>query len=275
MTYNLSMTHLPGDWNVAVVGCGGTGGFVAEGLCRLLEPKRDIFLIDHDRVEAHNLRRQNFYEGDIGKFKSQALAERLARNYGREIGYSVYPFLHDSMVRAKRSLRDYLINQSINGLIIGCVDNATARRDLENAAGIYRWWIDAGNGHHSGQVLIGNATDPTMLSLSFKAKDETITRLPAPSLQLPSLLIPAPDELKAPEDCAQAVAADDQSPLINQAMAMLVLEFVSRLITGKLNWMGAYLDLEAGSLSTVPAEPKTVSKMTGVPVRTLIDNKNK
>ena len=51
-----------------------------------------IVLVDHDRVEPHNLLRQNFYTEDVGRFKSQALADRLARAYRRPVGYSVYPF---------------------------------------------------------------------------------------------------------------------------------------------------------------------------------------
>ena len=81
---------------ITVVGCGGTGGFVAEGLCRLFTGREaTIVLVDHDRVEPHNLLRQNFHAEDVGKFKSQALADRLARAYRRPIGYSVYPFRED------------------------------------------------------------------------------------------------------------------------------------------------------------------------------------
>ena len=40
--------------------------------------KATIVLVDHDRVEPHNLLRQNFYPEDVGRFKSQALADRLA-----------------------------------------------------------------------------------------------------------------------------------------------------------------------------------------------------
>ena len=48
---------------IALVGCGGTGGFLAEGLCRLLlgYPQLHLLLIDGDRVEESNLGRQNFY----------------------------------------------------------------------------------------------------------------------------------------------------------------------------------------------------------------------
>ncbi|MCK4783123.1 MAG: ThiF family adenylyltransferase, partial [Desulfobacteraceae bacterium] len=91
MSYKVSPMGLPPDYRTLVVGCGGTGSFVAEGLCRILGSDHPLLLIDHDRVEPHNLRRQNYFEQDVGKFKSQALAERLALRYGRRIAYSVYP----------------------------------------------------------------------------------------------------------------------------------------------------------------------------------------
>ena len=93
MPYHLDNAFLLDNPWITVVGCGGTGGFVAEGLCRLFQGREaTIVLVDHDRVEPHNLLRQNFYRDDVGKFKSQALADRLARAYRRPVGYSVYPF---------------------------------------------------------------------------------------------------------------------------------------------------------------------------------------
>ena len=38
-----------------------------------------------------------------------------------------------------------------------------------------------------------------------------------------------------------------------QVVPTLVLEFMYRLLNKKLTWMGAYLDLDAGTLQTVPA----------------------
>ena len=93
MPYYLDNAFLLDNPWITVVGCGGTGGFVAEGLCRLFQGREaTIVLVDHDRVEPHNLLRQNFYPEDVGRFKSQALADRLARAYRRPVGYSVYPF---------------------------------------------------------------------------------------------------------------------------------------------------------------------------------------
>jgi PRTRC genetic system ThiF family protein len=268
VTYTISLKHMVQDFNIVVVGCGGTGGFVAEGLCRLLSGSDiPIILIDHDRVEPHNLVRQNFYAGDLGKFKSQALAERLSRQFGRSIGFSVYPYMHD-LVRENYGAG--LHRRAVQGIIIGCVDNASARRDIARTLDWGNWWLDAGNGFSSGQVLLGNARDRESLEESFVEKLREVYRLPIPTWQLPSLLAPPTTKKQDTRDCAEAVAADEQGPVINQAMAALVLEFMNRMLKGTLTWMGAYIDLEAGTLQTVPAEPETVARMFQVKVDSLV-----
>jgi PRTRC genetic system ThiF family protein len=256
------------NFNILVVGCGGTGGFVAESLCRLLNGSDiPIILIDHDRVEPHNLIRQNFYAGDVGKFKSQALAERLSLKFGRRIGFSVYPYMPDLI---DEEYGGGLVHPAAQGIIIGCVDNADARRTIGRTLQYGNWWLDAGNGLSSGQVLLGNAGENGTLQGSFDKASRTVYRLPMPTWQLPSLLAPPtrPDN----RDCAEAVASEEQGPVINQAIAMLVLEFVHRLLKGTLTYMGAYIDLEAGTLQTVPAEPETVARICGVKVDTLMTN---
>ncbi len=117
--------------------------------------------------------------------------------------------------------------------------------------------------------LIGNTPIIEQLAWSFDKESHEVERLPLPTVQLPSLLIATPAPAR-PVDCAEAVAADDQSPVINRAMANLVVQFVYELLTKKLRWMGAYIDLEAGTLYMVPAEPETVARMCGVKVDTLI-----
>ena len=60
MPYYLDNAFLLDNPWITVVGCGGTGGFIAEGLCRLFQGREaNIVLVDHDRVEPHNLLRQN------------------------------------------------------------------------------------------------------------------------------------------------------------------------------------------------------------------------
>ena len=82
MTYRLNVNF----GKIILVGAGGTGSFVAEGLCRLLinYPDIPIYIIDFDTVEKKNILRQNFYPQDVGKFKAQALAERYAQSKMRQ-----------------------------------------------------------------------------------------------------------------------------------------------------------------------------------------------
>jgi len=210
--------------------------------------------------------RQNFYEGDLDKFKSQALAERLSRQFHRRIAYSVYPYMPDLI---GESWGGGLRSPAIQGIIVGCVDNADARREIGNTLRFGNWWLDAGNGFSSGQVLLGSARNIELLGSPFIKESGEVEGLPMPLWQLPSLL--APPTTKKPDhlDCAEAVAAEEQSPVINQAMATLVVEFIYRLLNKKLTWMGAYIDLDAGTLQTVPAEPEIVARMCGVKVDTL------
>jgi PRTRC genetic system ThiF family protein len=255
-----------------IVGCGGTGSLVAEGLCRLLiNSDLTLMLVDFDRVEPHNLLRQNFFAGEVGKFKSQALAERLSRQYGRKIGYSVFPYERDLF---DEPMGAGMYHKAMSLIIIGCVDTAEARRSVADSmnANFNNWWLDAGNGHHSGQVLLGNTGRPDGLKESFDIVSHIVTRLPLPSLQLPGLLIP-PVEIIRPRDCAETIEDDEQSPTINQAMAMLVVDTVYRLLTNKLTNMGAYIDLDTGTLQTVPATPMSVARIVGLKVSELMANK--
>ena len=164
MPYYLDNAFLLDNPWITVVGCGGTGGFVAEGLCRLFQGREaTIVLVDHDRVEPHNLLRQNFYPEDVGRFKSQALADRLAGAYRRPVGYSVYPF-RDEDSRPNRQRYPGLPAYGGN-LIIGCADNAAARRAMAEClpGDPRRWLVDAGNDTNWGQVLVGNVPERVSL----------------------------------------------------------------------------------------------------------------
>lgn len=267
MTYFLdnSRFHQYGP-EVVVVGCGGTGGFVADGLCRLLmDVDAHIVLVDYDRVEEHNLRRQNFFREDLGEYKAKALAYRLTK-YGRAVGYSLNRFDRTKPFH------------SAPALLIGCVDNHLAREAITSyvadatrrvMAG-HVWWLDVGNGDHWGQVLVGNCAEP---GRTFHARLDLVQGLPLPSIQQPGLLQVPDLPLEEGADCAVEILAGDQSPTINQAMASLVLEFVRRLWRGELSWMGAYLDLEHGLLRTVDATPENAARSWGVKRGSLISQR--
>ena len=261
MPYSLDNAFLLDNPWITVVGCGGTGGFVAEGLCRLFQGRQaSIVLVDHDRVEPHNLLRQNFFPEDVGRFKSQALADRLARAFRRPVGYSVYPFRdEDAHPHGHRypSLPAYG-----SALLIGCADNAAARRAMaESLPGDpRRWLIDAGNDTNWGQVLIGNVADEVAWDGPAFA-GETCSLLPAPTLQRPDLLTAV--STRPPDvDCAAALDLTDQDPTINQMMASLVLQVVRRMVAGTCPFMGLYLDMEQGTVTPSYATPEAVARVT-------------
>ena len=240
-----------GHRSLAIIGCGGTGSLLAETLCRLLiGTPTTITLIDPDIIEPHNLLRQNFLETELGQPKSRALAQRLSQQFSRPIGYS------------QNDCRDLLPPEEPSpwDLTICCVDNALARAAVHATTHLASWILDTGNGREQGQVLLGNLSltghnawqqgDPGPYFY-----DNRCFALPAPATQQPELLVPQQDEAHNDRDCAQAVLLQDQSPLINQAIALAAAQFVYKLLTGRCRYMAVYLDLARGSTTTVPATP--------------------
>jgi len=260
MSYKLDNEFAQGHFTVTVVGCGGTGSFAAEGLARLLPLRADLVLIDPDRVEERNLIRQNFRRDELDRFKAEVLAQRLSYSYFRPIAYSTLPIKATEL--------------RYPGIIVGCVDNGPARRDIAQriegkavhwVGGYsmslprelqtspspvnYLWWVDAGNAENYGQVIIGNYDRAVV-------KGEKLIAFPLPTIQRPELL----QQVKAQRECPDI---PQQGPTINQAMAWVVIEVVRRLIEGTCSWVQLYLDLEQGILSPVTATAEMVRKFKG------------
>ena len=64
------------DSKVAVIGCGGLGGYIIEELARI--GVGHIIVIDPDRFEEHNLNRQIFSTTDVlGKLKVKVVKQRI------------------------------------------------------------------------------------------------------------------------------------------------------------------------------------------------------
>lgn len=256
-----------GEVNIVLVGCGGTGGFLAEALCRLLIGRSSrLHLVDPDRVAPHNVARQAFDRRDIGRFKSEVLAERLARRFEREVSYSVLPYDRDLHAKVFEG------TSAVLRLIVGCVDNAAARGsiaatlDQPSWSARYRnqvWWLDCGNSRNSGQVLLGNMTRAEDLRRAFIPAHQRCRALPAPSLQRPDLLTATPDP-RPPMDCAEAVAEGEQGPTINQVVASIAASFVEKLLAGTCGWMASYFDMDVGMLRGLPADPKLVADIAGL-----------
>ena len=71
--------------SICLVGCGGTGSFLARDLARLAVhcretggPQISLNFLDDDRVEPKNIGRQLFAAADVGKNKAEVLADTTA-----------------------------------------------------------------------------------------------------------------------------------------------------------------------------------------------------
>ena len=240
---------------IALVGCGGTGSWLAPHLVRLARlliestgVQVDLRFVDPDTVEAVNCYRQNFCEAEIGLNKAQT----LARRYGTAWGVDVRPvpaLFSEAAIATEGS--------SPRRLIIGCVDNAAGRRAIEKASrNSMAWWMDCGNHHSAGQVLLGiggrRPDDPWRLP-------GLCSWLPLPSVQHPELLEDEAVSTASPLlSCAESALAGAQGLTVNATVAALAADLLYRLlITKDLTRFAVYVDLESGATRSrfvTPAE---------------------
>jgi len=259
------------DALVTIVGLGGTGAFLAEDLARLFSVHFGwrilLNLVDHDRVEVHNEHRQAFTKRDRGLHKAQVVAERLARQFPIDVAVSLAPYDHcrDAPDPSRGDVRPWL------ALLIGCVDNPSARRELARTLepATYGspsiWWMDLGNSAASGQLYLGNSVRADRLRGAFDPQTRTCRALPAPSLQAPELLEAATASLPAPDrDCAEEQIAGDQEPFVNRTIAALGLATVARLCQRRLTWRATFFDLDVGTLHYTHADPHDVASLMGM-----------
>lgn len=234
--------------NIYVIGCGGTGSFLVPHLCRLANwfdncnRKVYITLVDFDSIESKNLYRQNFCQPELGCNKAQALAIRYK---------TVFPKLKIGVVEDQMSTIE--LDHSQPTVIIGCVDNACARRSIEKLMieyGLRRssqtpcWWIDCGNDYTHGQVCIGNCSS---LNLNdYILEPATCTTLPLPTLQYPELLVEADQEDTL--SCAEQALLNGQSLNINSQIAIIAGEMVHQLLNSQLKRMRTEIDISYGSM---------------------------
>ena len=238
-----------------LVGCGGTGSYVAESLARLayvfkqVGKNVNITFVYPDIVEGKNLGRQRFCQSELGLNKATTLALRYNLTWGLEI--SAIPDYFDPKL-VKSYWNDLVI-------IIGCVDNSAARRSLgktlENNrhAEIPRiWYLDAGNNFDSGQILLGshNSLEELTPHLDKFKKTGIMGALPSPVLQCPNLIELRPEELGNTHlSCAELANLNAQSLTINQTIASIVTDYLFRLsLTKDLRNFATFLNLKSGSM---------------------------
>ena len=240
-------THIQ---TVVIVGCGGTGAQVARIVARLLYDMRrarlhtpNLLLIDPDHVEEKNVGRQLFTPADAALKlpKAEVVGRRLNMALGMDIAWCVEPFnaeKHGSRYGSQ--------------IVIGCVDNHLARRELHAAKGIL---IGAGNYRDGGQVIIGNTGDADLMRRHLDGKDGKFAYLPKEGLVFPTLLEP---EAPAPEpqpavSCAELVLRGEQDVLVNDWMACVVGQYTAALLRRQpIRTFASFVSLDGMSVRSLP-----------------------
>jgi len=258
LSFSQAAVVMPVDYNhirFIVVGAGGTGSFAVPAIARLIyelmsqqNKSAEMLIVDPDVVEASNIPRSNFCFAEVGRFKAQALAERITAAWGIETSFSCEEF--DAEKHLQSSNGDYR-NLTI---IVGCVDNYLARREIHRALDEFRgygdqsriWWIDGGNGRSSGQVLFGSTTKQLKPEQYFTGTS-ICRELPAPSLQHPELLEPEPMTRAKDLSCPERIRLGEQGLNINQRVAVEMAEMLSSMLLNRsLKRHAAYFDLDSG-----------------------------
>lgn len=234
-----------------VVGCGGTGSFLVQLLCRVLQhlihqgKRASLVLVDPDQVEMKNLTRQCFCQAEVGLNKAETLAARYGMAFGLPIRAISQPFKPDMIARNYNTLT----------VLMGCVDNAKARASLAKALEFNYdrsprvWWIDGGNGDLFGQVLIGSSLSKVPKDYEFSELD--CIWLPAPSVQAPELLISRPEERSDNRlSCAELAMLNAQGLMVNPQTAVLMAEVALELVSGCLKRFAVYFDQTSGIMTS-------------------------
>jgi PRTRC genetic system ThiF family protein len=207
---------------VTIISVGGTGAATARIVARIVYDMQrsrrhapQIVLVDHDRVEEKNIGRQAlFAPADVGKCKAEVVGRRLNFALGLDIGWICEP------VDASRHFDRYGGN-----LVISCVDNHEARREIHRISGIL---VGAGNGVDSGQVSIGSTDDPDLVRRFIDGRDGKYPYLPKEGLLFPELLQPESPRPTPPASCGEMV--EPQSLLVNDWMATVIGGYVYKLL---------------------------------------------
>lgn len=298
---NLDLSHLNaklilpapyGSIEFWLVGAGGTGSFMAMNLARLVfelknlgRPPARIVIVDPDRVESGNIPRSNFCFAEVGLNKAETLAGRIARAWGIEAGFVKEGFRPELLLESAKadSRRAQVSDSNKLTVLIGCVDNHLARRQLHETLKFHSergmsygsnlprvWWIDGGNGRDTGQVLMGNCLNEQKICDSARALP-ILSHLPAPSLQHPDLLEPEGGEKPVRSisssrttgdrhtTCAERIRLGEQSLNINSRVAIEMSEMLTALLlTNSLKRFASYFDLETGTSRSSFATPEKI-----------------
>ena len=233
---------------VTLVGCGGTGSSMLDELfrmhsllTRLDHPGLVVRVWDGDTVSPANVGRQRFWPCDVGWNKAELLVTRYV-SFG-EVEWSFEPRYFDE--EGCQRLR--------TDILITCVDSPEVRVMIGDT-GPQSWakhalWLDTGNDHDSGQVILGH------LGGFAACSGELPLALPNVLDLYPGLRNQRGDDRPS---CSVEDAIQRQDFGINQRVAIEASGLLWRLIRyGKLNRHGSYIYQTEGEVLPLSIDEKS------------------
>ncbi|MCX6164451.1 MAG: PRTRC system ThiF family protein [Ignavibacteriae bacterium] len=246
------MIHFPHEYlknpthriTVALIGAGGTGSQVLNGIARMDIALRKlghkglyVKCYDDDIVSESNIGRQLFIESEIGKQKSQALINRINRFFALDWDYTGKYEMESDMYKPN--------------IYISCVDNVKTRKDIasikfpkqNNMSQTPIYWLDYGNSKNVGQVVLGTMREINQRYLYTKIIEyqKSVKRLK----NVCQLFTDMKDDEDNTPSCSLAEALEKQDLYINSTLANLGLALLWKLFREEyISFHGAFLNLQ-------------------------------
>ena len=237
----------PHPVTVNVIGAGGNGSQVIQGLARmnvtlkaLGHPGLIVTMYDDDKVTEANCGRQLFAESDIGRYKAEVLVSRINRFYGTNWDCQ-------SSKYNKKTV-------SYTNIVISCVDTAKARLDIseiwDGEKALRDWeipyyWLDLGNSSKSGQVILGSSKN---VKQPPSKKYKTVKHLPTVAQEFDLKNVKDDNE----PSCSIAEAIEKQDLFINPIVSYMGLNLLWKLFKDySITHRGYYINLETGKTNPI------------------------
>lgn len=100
---------------IHIIGCGSVGSTLAENLARLGLTKFSLY--DFDKVEEKNIANQMFYSQQIGKLKTEAVADIIC---------AINPQIREEL----QLFNEGYSNQNLSGYVFLCPDSIELRKEI-------------------------------------------------------------------------------------------------------------------------------------------------
>lgn len=243
--YILDPTH---KVTVSLIGVGGTGtqvltslGRISYALRKLGHPGLHVIAYDGDTVSEANCGRQLFSSQEIGLNKAEVFITKLNMFFGTS--WECMPVMYEK-------------SSNLTNIMITCVDTVIARKTVSesiegkkyegNDDSAFRYWLDFGNMHDRGQVILGTS-GKEIKQPKEKRNCVEILKSVTEMFDLDNV-----NEKDQGPSCSLAEALTKQDLFINSTLAQIGCSILWKMFSkGVLDIHGAFLNLDTMRMNPI------------------------